>query len=324
MHLVLGAVSAAFAVCPILVFLWLVWWLDRYDREPVWLVVAVFLWGAVGGTGLSLFASTALITPLEGAIDPERLADLTVVLIAPLVEEPAKAIVLLALAGSRVFDNTTDGFVYGTAAGLGFAMTENFLYFLSVGAMGDWLAYAGTVVVRTLYSALMHACATSVVGAAIGFAKLRTWPTRLISVPLGLAVAIGIHMLWNGLLMADTRLGANGQLMTIDLVIFPLEFLALFVVFQLCLLDERVTIQRELEPESAQGLIPAAHLPILASYLRRTRDDWLPAHVDQEAYVVAATTLAFRKHQNHGRSLHDEEIASLRSEIDGLLRPPLS
>ena len=324
MHMVLGAVSAAFAVCPILVFLWLVWWLDRYDREPVWLVVAVFLWGAIGGTGLSLFFSQGLLIPLAEVLDPERLADVTVVLIAPLVEEPAKALVLVPLASSRMFDNTTDGFVYGTAAGLGFAMTENFLYFLSVGMAGDWLAYAGTVVVRTLYSALMHACATSVVGAAIGFGKLRSWPTRLAAVPAGLAVAMAIHALWNGLLMADTRLGADGQLMTVDLVLFPLEFLVLFAIFQLCLLDERVMIRRELEPESTTGLIPAAHLPILASYLQRTRSDWLPAHVDQEAYVVAATTLAFRKHQNRGSTDHDDEIAALRRTVDGLLRPAVS
>ena len=50
-------------------------------------------------------------------------------MIAPLIEEPAKALCLLALYRSREFDNATDGFVYGAAAGLGFGMTENFFYF---------------------------------------------------------------------------------------------------------------------------------------------------------------------------------------------------
>ena len=49
--------------------------------------------------------------------------------LAPLIEEPTKAIILFAIVRSRHFDNTTDGFVYGAAAGLGFAMTENFMYF---------------------------------------------------------------------------------------------------------------------------------------------------------------------------------------------------
>ncbi len=320
MHLVVGALSAVFAIAPILVLLWLVWWLDRYDREPIWLVVAVFCWGAVGGTGLSLFGATAMITPLQSTLSPERLADLTVVLIAPLVEEPAKALVLLVLALSRHFDNTTDGFVYGTAAGLGFAMTENFLYFISVGSGGDWVAYAGTVVVRTVYSALMHACATSVVGAAVGFAKLRGWRVRLTAVPAGLVTAMAIHALWNGLLMADERLGAGGRLVAADFVLFWAEFLLLFAIFQLCLLDERVMIRAELARED--HLIPPVHVPILASYVRRTREDWLPAHIDQEAYVVAATTLAFRKHQSAGRDLHTEEISELRAAIDRLLRPP--
>ena len=82
-----------------------------------------------------------------------------------------------------------------------------------------------TVVVRTLYSALMHASATSVVGAALGFARFRGCLTLTVSGVLGLALAMGIHALWNGLLTLDTLGGFGGALFGMNLLLFPLEFL---------------------------------------------------------------------------------------------------
>ena len=41
--------------------------------------------------------------------------------------------VLLVVAFSSKFDNPTDGVVYGTAAGLGFAVTENVIYGIAGG-----------------------------------------------------------------------------------------------------------------------------------------------------------------------------------------------
>ena len=69
-------------------------------------------------------------------VDPDTVAAMVgPVLVAPLVEEPCKALFLAYVIWNRHFDNMTDGFVYGAAAGLGFGMTENLLYFVS--ACGD-------------------------------------------------------------------------------------------------------------------------------------------------------------------------------------------
>ena len=40
------SVFAAFV--PMVVYLFVIWWMDRYYRQPVWLVGSVFLWGALG------------------------------------------------------------------------------------------------------------------------------------------------------------------------------------------------------------------------------------------------------------------------------------
>ena len=35
------------ALIPTIVYVLLVWWLDRYEKEPLWLLALAFLWGAV-------------------------------------------------------------------------------------------------------------------------------------------------------------------------------------------------------------------------------------------------------------------------------------
>lgn len=318
MTLLLVVGSAAGATLPLLFFLGLMWWFDRYEREPWWLVGLVFGWGALGGVALAIVASTLAVSVAAVVLPDPWLGPFTTVVIAPLVEEPVKALVLALVVWSRHFDNTTDGFVYGAAAGLGFGMTENLLYFLEVGGTGDARTWAGTVIVRTFYSALMHASASSMVGATLGWARFHPRQQALTAVPAGLAAAVAVHALWNGLLVADDLLGAGGVLAGVDLMLFPLEFLVLFVVYQICVWDEGRVIRAELRQEADRGTLPEAHVARLASWLGRHRLGWVPAGVDQRAYVRLATELAFRRVQARSgwrEPHHAREVGRLRVEV---------
>ena len=310
----LVALSVPCAVLPVLGFLWLIWWMDRYDREPLWLFALAFFWGAGGGAVIALGSAHA------AASAGGDLTALDMMRIAPFIEEPAKALILLVIVGSKHFDNTTDGFVYGAAAGLGFGMTENFFYFSHAAQGADLVAFALLVATRSLYSALMHAAATSVIGASLGWAKFRRGPARFAVLPAGLTVAIGIHALWNELLAA----GAAGSLALglLDFVLFPVEFGILFAIFQLCLLDEKRILDRELQEEVDLGVIPPQHLAFLGAYRKRSLPGWLPKAMDHRAYVRAATTLAFRKHQLRNTAAPDfyaVEVTRLRQRILQLL-----
>lgn len=326
MQMLLVLASNVCAILPMVAFLAAVWWLDRYDREPVWLIALTFLWGAVGAIVLSVVGSAVLATALgvgvgfgaavTGAEVDWLTASLGPVVVAPLVEEPAKALILLAIMWNRHFDNMTDGFVYGAAAGLGFGMTENLLYF--VVSSGDLVAWSGTVLVRTFYSAVMHATATAIVGAALGFARFRGTLTLTVCGLLGLALATGVHALWNGLLTGEQLIDAHGALMSLNLVLFPFEVLTTFVVFQLCLLEESATIRRELAEEADAGRIPEHHPSIVSSWTRRLRGGWLPPGVDRDAYVQAATSLAMRKKQV--RQMGDRAPRFYLDEVERLRR----
>lgn len=323
MFLLLALLSVFCATIPMLFFLWLVWFLDRHDREPIWLFGLTFAWGAIGSIVFALIGSEVAMAPLIWLLGPELADQLSAVLIAPLVEEPMKALILFAIMFSRHFDNATDGFVYGAAAGLGFGMTENFLYFTSVAGSGDLAAWAETVVIRTLYSAVMHACATSCVGAMLGFARFRGIGWKIVAVPIGFFFAMGIHATWNGLLTVDSFLGSSFFTLT-NLLLFPLEFVILFAVFQFALWDERATIRRELADEVKAELLPLNHAKHVASYFGRSRPGWLPRGIPRGQYVRAVTTLALRKHQCRNASsrayaFYSDEVTRLRVEVKALL-----
>ena len=113
----------------------LTWFIDRYDREPLHLVAAVFLWGAAGAPTLAVLTLTGLERLGLGAALPGLLSTAVA---GPLTEELCKGLgVVLVVLLARSLDNPTDGLVYGTAAGLGFAVTENALYGMGAGAAGE-------------------------------------------------------------------------------------------------------------------------------------------------------------------------------------------
>jgi RsiW-degrading membrane proteinase PrsW (M82 family) len=314
--------SLVCAIVPMVLFLWLVWWMDRYDREPIWLVMLTFAWGALGGVLFALIGSEIAMQPISMAIGATTADQLSAVLVAPLVEEPTKAMILFIIMFSRYFDHAADGFVYGAAAGLGFGMTENFLYFTN--ATGDPLSWAALVVIRTFFSAVMHGCASSCVGAVLGWARFRGWFAKIFALPLGFGPAMGMHALWNGLLTLDA-FWPEAHLSFWNFVVFPFEVLFLFGIFQFAIWDERAIIRRELADEVQHGLLPLAHASAIAGYFSRKRGSWVPAGVPHEQYVRAATTLALRKHQcRHGSSrsnaFYQEDVMRLRKEIQELLK----
>lgn len=319
MFLLLSLLSVVCAVVPMLTFLMIVWFLDRHDREPLWLVILTFVWGACGAVGFAILGNQSFVSVLTTVFGSQVADTISAPIVAPLVEEPMKALVLFVVMFSRHFDNATDGFVYGAAAGLGFGMTENFFYFVNVAASGDLAMWVQTVVIRTFFSALMHACATSCVGAMLGFARFRGAGWKGAALPIGFGLAVGMHALWNGMITIGI-LTDNVGFVFANLALFMLEFGVLFVVFQISLWEERGTIRRELADEVEQNLLPLAHATAVGSWWNRSKTDWLPQGVPHRPYVKALTMLAVRKHQSRNTThpFYSEDVVRLRGEVHGL------
>src|SRR5215208_7028531 len=156
------------AAIPTAIYGMLVWWLDRYEKEPPWLITAAFLWGSLPAIGLALLFELGLQIPLaHSPLGP----DLAAWGLAPLVEEPVKALALvgLFLLARREFDGPLDGIVYGSLVGFGFSMTENALYFVRYSGNLGALFW-----VRSIFFGLNHAFFTSLVGLALGAVRYQT------------------------------------------------------------------------------------------------------------------------------------------------------
>jgi protease PrsW len=295
MTLFLAIASLFAAVIPMVAYLLLIWWMDRYDREPFWLVLLNFFWGATGAIFLAIVGSIIFQIPLNELIlivsdgNPDELMDLSgAIITAPLVEESTKGVFLLLMSFSKRFDGGVDGAVYGGAIGLGFGMTENLMYFLSYGTTP--VAWLMIVLIRTLFSAVMHCLATATFGAFVGYAKFKPFIFKLILIPTGFLMAVFLHFAWN--------LTVSFQETTLLGFLFLIMYLFItFAVFQISISIEGKTILRELQEESHLGIIPKEHLYHLPYVMRRFKYGWCPQGVNQKDYVKTATELAIRKNQ---------------------------
>lgn len=311
MFVILSLVAAIF---PMFFYLILIWKLDRYDREPFKFVLTNFMWGALGAIFLSIIGSTILTIILSLFIKDNTLLNYySTVYVAPFVEEITKGSFLLITVSSKKFDNLTDGIVYGGAIGLGFGMTENFFYFISNSeTLAGWLML---VIIRSLFTAVMHCISTSTLGAFLALSKFKPSFYKLIYPVVGVIIAILIHSFWNFSVSTSENAYKGFVFMIGAIVIFIL-------IYSLSLRNERKTILKELMEESELGLIPKQHLAILSSPLREKKG-WLDESI-RKTYIRAATTLAFRKVQMNNSSgmsknFYESDVYNYRTFITKLL-----
>ena len=112
--------SLVVAFIPALGYTLLVWWLDRYEREPFRLLVIAFFWGAVPAIALAILLEYRLGDPFA-ALETVLLREFGMDSLAvPVIEELTKglALLLLFLLVRNKFDNVLDGIVYGAVSRL--------------------------------------------------------------------------------------------------------------------------------------------------------------------------------------------------------------
>ncbi|MCA9958466.1 MAG: PrsW family intramembrane metalloprotease, partial [Anaerolineales bacterium] len=118
--------STVAAVIPTLLYIGLIYWVDRYEKEPWWLLTTAFLWGAIPSIIIAYIFNSLLSTPIY-LLTSETTGDtLAASFIAPPVEETVKGLVLVIIffRWRHEIDSPLDGIIYGAMVGMGFAMVE--------------------------------------------------------------------------------------------------------------------------------------------------------------------------------------------------------
>lgn len=296
------------SILPTVLYVGILWWLDKYEKEPWGLFLAAFFYGAAP----AVIASLILELPFSLLLDETLVA----VLVAPFVEESVKglAVLLIFLLWRKEFDGVLDGIIYGAAVGFGFAMVENFFYFLS--NEGDLTV----ILMRTILFGLNHALFTSVTGAGLGLARQskKNW-LWLLLFPAFLGLAMTLHGIHN--LGASTGLAGLGFATLSDWS----GILVILIVAVIAWYQEKRWIRQELAEEVAAGLLaPADHQALLSLRKRIGARLWAWRNYGWRAYRMLgrffnlATELAFRKHHlrsgTHAKGTL-EDIQTLRRRI---------
>ncbi|MEV0596218.1 PrsW family intramembrane metalloprotease [Nonomuraea cavernae] len=192
--------SMGLALAPLPLLLAAVLSLDRLEPEPKLHLAFCFAWGAgvaiVLGIGLTIAGQALFAKAGYGA---QVVSTVGTVFLAPVVEEALKgAALLLLLRRRREIDGLTDGIIYASMAGLGFAAVENVGYYLLSFTQGGVGATIQLFVIRGLIDPLGHPIYTSMIGVAVAYALTRRGPARYAVIPLGYLAAVLLHGLWNG------------------------------------------------------------------------------------------------------------------------------
>jgi RsiW-degrading membrane proteinase PrsW (M82 family) len=187
---------------PMFFFAAFVYWLDRYEKEPVALLGATFFWGVVIATGGAFIINTAFGVGIYVFTGSESAAEIgTTSIVAPIVEEFLKglAVAIVFFMYRKEFDSILDGLIYGAIAGLGFAAAENTLYIFRDGYQaGGWGGLFALVVVRVFLVGWMHPFFTSFTGAGFAIARMSKNPfVKLIAPVAGYGVAVTAHAFHN-------------------------------------------------------------------------------------------------------------------------------
>jgi len=187
---------------PMFFFAAFVYWLDRYEKEPVALLGAAFFWGVIIAAGGAFIFNTILGVGIFIATGSEVAADFgTTSIVAPIVEEFLKglAVAIVFFTYRKEFDSVLDGLIYGAIAGLGFAATENTLYIFRDGYQeGGWEGMIALIVIRVLLVGWMHPFFTSFTGAGFAYARLSRNPLVKFTAPLiGYGIAVFTHAFHN-------------------------------------------------------------------------------------------------------------------------------
>lgn len=306
-----------------LVCAWLIYWVDRYEKEPLLLLGGVFAWGAIVAAGAAFVINSTLGLGIYIFTGSEGVTDLTTAsLIAPVIEESLKgfAVLVVFLVFRREFDSILDGIVYAAVAALGFAATENVYYLYVLGFQEDgWTGVWMLFFMRAILFGWQHSFYTAFIGISLAIGRMkRSFVAKLLLLAVGLSLAIFTHSAHNTIAGVVPGLCGLATLVTVDWS----GWIAMAIFLLIALYREKARLIRYLREEIALGTMTPSQYQVACSawaqmfaVLRSfSRGNYRPT---RRFYRLTAELM----HKKHQRSVLGEEggntviIEQLRAEL---------
>lgn len=305
-------VGLGLAVLPVPLLVAAFRWLDRVEPGPWRNLLFAFAWGACAAALIAIVANSLATRWIATATaDPSGADTLGATVIAPIVEESAKAaaILLIYLFRRRDFTGIVDGVVIAGVTATGFAFTENILYLGTAfgtdqltGDTGIASVTAATFFVRVVMSPFAHPLFTVLTGIGFGISALsgeRRRVRRVLLPPAGLLLAMSMHAFWNG----SSTFGEYGFIAVYAAFMLPAFGLLTWLVIWTRQRELR-TVRTELPAYVLAGWLTPAEPHALGSMrARRLAREYAHHHLGRPAarevaqYEAYATSLAFLRHR---------------------------
>lgn len=311
---------------PMLVFSWILYWVDRFEKEPGLLLGIVFFWGALVAAGVAFIANTVLGISFYWLTGSEFATGLfTGSFAAPLIEESLKgfSVLLIFLVFRQEFDTILDGVVFAGIAALGFAATENTYYIFNYGYLENGFhGLLQMTFIRVLLVGWQHPFYTAFIGIGLAVAKFQSSLLRQISWILGgWAAAVFTHAVHNTI--STLASGAGGLVLGTSVDWMGWTLMLVFILWQTH--REKKWIRFHLLEEVSLGTLSIAQYNTAAS-------GWAQSAARMRAllhgnyrttyrFYNAAAEIAFskEKHQRLGNKRENSHrIEALREEMQRL------
>lgn len=257
------------SLVPALVLLLVLYLSDR-RREPLWLVLLVFVLGGAGKLGTSLFEARAAVwTGLDMSAKVAGSAGsagsvLFLFGFAAPIREAFKVAAMWPAFRSKHFDEPMDGLVYASASALGFAMVESAITLREHPVGWIWL-------LRATVALPAHVFFASAWGYALGRAKRTKRPGAIF--PAAWLVATAAHGLYIHLVYGR---GPGALVGTIPLLV-AMGVASIFAIRDLRAREDAILAERGSRPstllERASSLYAAPGPPSLRSIREAMRRD---------------------------------------------------
>ncbi|WDV52795.1 PrsW family intramembrane metalloprotease [Streptomyces coeruleorubidus] len=310
-------------------------WLDRVEPGPWRNLLFCFAWGACAAALIAIVANSFATRWIATATaDPSRADTLGATVIAPVVEETAKAaaVLLVFLFRRRDFTGILDGVVMAGVTATGFAFTENILYLGTAfgtdqltGGTGIASVTAATFFVRIIMSPFAHPLFTVLTGIGFGISALAAdrQHVRRVAFPLsGLLLAMGMHAMWNG----SSAFGEYGFFAVYAAFMVPIFGLLTWLVVW-TRQRELKTVRAELPAYAVAGwLSPVEPYALGSMRARRIARQYARRHAGRAAarevaqYEAYATSLAFLRHRGRRGRAGADFVVRERELLDELWR----
>ncbi|MFN2217324.1 MAG: PrsW family intramembrane metalloprotease, partial [Anaerolineae bacterium] len=311
--------AIAAAVVPTLLYTSALYWIDRYEKEPRHLLAAAFWWGALPAVLMALVVELFFSLPPD-LIGPQALEAVRLGLVAPVLQEALKGIIVLFIAWRyrREFDNVLDGIIYGAMVGFGFAMTGNLISYVGSFLLWGFDGLHTTTIFEGVIRGLDNGLYTAVFGAGLGLGRLARQRWQRWVFPAGTFIlAATVHALHG--LLSYSLLGLNA--ITVLSTMSGVILIAVVAVWSLQ--RQKQCLQAELE-----GLVPDDVYRAVAVPRERARTQWqalrrrgLRAWWRTRQMYRLCTELAFKRMQARLRPDETEiteEMMRLQKKVDAL------